>query len=89
MAERVAKAKSAETLASTFGAGILGFGIGALLAGFARRYAPWIILFGAALHGWGMYRMHTGKENIFGKILYWLCWVLLSGLIIYIATGFV
>lgn len=62
-------------LASTFGAGILGFGLGAL----------WIILFGAALHGWGMYRMRTGKETIFIKILYWLCWAILAGLIIYVA----
>lgn len=83
------KTKSVEMQASTIGAGVLGFGLGALLAGFVQQYAFWIIAFGIVLHSWGMYRMHTGKENIFSKILYWLCWAILAGLVIYMATGFV
>lgn len=81
-------AGSAEMRASVFGAGILGFGLGALLAGFIRPYSAFIILFGLGLHAWGMYRLHAGgKKDAFSDALYWFCWLVLAALAVYASMG--
>lgn len=89
-----------EELASTVGVGIIGFGLGALLANFIQQYAFGIILIGLIMHGWGMYRAHhrNKKErdhiNSISQIkvseiswinlLYWFCWIIIIGLAIYV-----
>ena len=47
-----------ELEASGLGAGMLGFGLGALFANSVELYAPWILLAGLIIHGWGMYSIH-------------------------------
>lgn len=82
-------------LASTSGAGILGFGLGAALAGYFGPYSYLIIAIGIAMHGWGMYNSSgmggtgraPGKNPLGGDWLYWLCWVLLALLAAYVAIG--
>ena len=59
---KLTKAKL-EELASTVGAGILGFGLGALLVNFIQQYTLWIILIGLIMHGWGMYRTHHQNKK--------------------------
>ncbi len=98
MSEKLTKTKVAE-IASTLGAGILGFGMGALLGDYIQQYSFWIILIGLIMHGWGMYKTHqnkkeSGHENSISQIklsefswinlLYWLCWVIIVGLAIYV-----
>ena len=53
------KAKASEFRASAFGAGIAGFGLGAMLAEYFQPLAVVVILAGFAVHGWGMYRIHV------------------------------
>ena len=60
MSERdLQKAKASEFRASAFGAGIAGFGLGAMLAEYFQPLAVVVILAGFAVHGWGMYRIHV------------------------------
>ena len=54
---------SKEITLSVFGAGILGFGLGILLAGYLQKFAIWLILIGIIMHGWGMYKMHSKNLN--------------------------
>jgi hypothetical protein len=61
MLEKLKKATPMELEIWMLGAGILGFGLGASLAGYAQQYSPWIILLGIILHGWGMYRIYSAK----------------------------
>lgn len=83
-------------LASTLGAGILGFGLGVFLENYFQQYVFWIILIGILMHGWGMYEVHqknkeSDHKNSISQIkrcefswtnlLYWLCWVIIFGLI--------
>ncbi|NJD78897.1 MAG: hypothetical protein FIB08_17695 [Candidatus Methanoperedens sp.] len=99
MPEKLTEVKLAE-LASTFGAGVLGFGLGALLADYFQQYALLIILLGLMMHGWGMYKTHlqSKKEGdhkdsnpqikpggfSWKNLLYLLCWVIIIGLAIYV-----
>ncbi|MCX9010729.1 MAG: hypothetical protein OIN66_06355 [Candidatus Methanoperedens sp.] len=99
MPEKLTEAKLAE-LASTFGAGVLGFGLGALLVDFVQQYALLIILIGLMMHGWGMYKTHLQNkkegdhkdstlqikpgEFSWINLLYWLCWIIIIGLAIYV-----
>lgn len=58
MLEKLNKATPSELLAWMFGAGVLGLGIGALLYGYIGQFALWVILIGAVIHGWAMYRIY-------------------------------
>lgn len=74
-----------EELASTVGAGTLGFGLGALLSNYIRQYAFGIILIGLIMHGWGMYGTHHQKKEIsWINLLYWFCWIIIIGLAVYV-----
>ncbi len=75
-----------EELASTVGAGILGFGLGALLSNYIQQYAFGIILIGLIMHGWGMYTTHhqNKKEISWINLLYWFCWIIIIGLAVYV-----
>lgn len=73
-------------LASSFGAGLLGGGLGALAAPYAGDLAIYALVAGALMHGWGMYDKHAierdlgRSEALWMKVLYWLCWAVLAGL---------
>ena len=73
-------------LTSSVGAGVLGFGLGLLLG----RWFPFsgipVLVVGLGLHTWGMldkHRLESGAavETWGSKAAYWVCWVLLAGLI--------
>lgn len=76
-------------LVSVLGVGFIGFGLGALFAGYVRQYEYLIILAGILVHGLAMYKIHSGgkEEHLWVKLLYWLCWVILTGLAVYIVVG--
>ena len=54
MRDPLRRATLLELEASGLGAGLLGFGLGALFARSLEWYAPWILLAGLIIHGWGM-----------------------------------
>ena len=59
--ERLTKATPIELQAWMWGAGILGFGLGAFLTGYVRAYALWIIVLGVVIHGVAMYKIYSRK----------------------------
>lgn len=84
-----ANAKSATRLkradrASSVGAGILGFGLGASVAENVAGFGISIILIGGVLHGWGMLSKHAIQKNTemdepaWSLFLYWGCWAALA-----------
>ncbi len=68
------------------GSGVLGVGLGILLAEDLRPIASILLLIGALLHGWGMWRKHHLQTSTkvelphWGIVLYWLCWLGLAAL---------
>ena len=79
------KIKLAE-LSSIFGASVIGFGLGLLFANYVQQYAVLIILVGIMMHGLGMYKTHSKKEERWINLLYWICWLILIGLAILVFT---
>ena len=77
-------------LTSSLGAGVLGVGIGVLAATYLARVALPLLIVGLVLHAWGMTDKHwiearTGVTDVWwSTALYWICWVLLGGLVIYV-----
>lgn len=71
-------------LASAAGAGLLGFGLGALVGAWLSAYASALIVFGALLHGWAMYARWRLERNValplWSTILFWACWIALGAL---------
>ena len=68
---------------SVIGAGILGFGLGALLSNFYSRFAWPMILIGIVMHSMGMYFVHKNKHDknwALSDTLYWICWIILLGI---------
>jgi hypothetical protein len=92
--QRMAHIKRAE-LASGVGAGVLGGGLGLLLAPYLGSYAIIILVLGAFLHGWGMLDKHrmdaeAASSSIWwSDLLYWVCWVALLLLAIYIVVDLI
>ena len=78
-------------LAGSAGAGVLGVGLGALLAQWVGPFAVLLLVLGVLLHGWGMvetHRLEAGAASpAWSKALYWVCWVLLAALMIWIGFG--
>jgi hypothetical protein len=75
-------------LSSAVGAGVLGVGLGALLASPLRGLAIPILVAGLVLHSWGMTDKHQ-LENARGEArprwstaLYWVCWLALGVLLV-------
>ena len=85
--------KQAE-LASAVGAGVLGLGVGALLALQVRPFLVPTLVVGGLLHIWGMWdkhRLEAEAESItpwWAKALYWICWIALAGLAVYLGRAF-
>jgi hypothetical protein len=83
----VSRQKRAE-LAGSAGAGVLGVGLGALLAQWAAPFAVALLVLWGLLHGWGMAEKHRLEAGAtlpaWSKALYWACWVLLAILMIWI-----
>ena len=52
-------AKYGDYLASLFGASIVAFGLGVLLADYFSDAVWLLIIAGTVLHGWGMYGTHV------------------------------
>jgi hypothetical protein len=85
----VSRAKKAD-LAGATGAGVLGAGLGVMLAEYATGAAPLLVLLGAVLHGWGMLEKRRIERDVaipaWSKALYWLCWAGLAALAAWIAA---
>jgi hypothetical protein len=73
-------------LASSLGAGLLGAGLGILVAPYIADLALLVLVVGALMHGWGMYDKRAIERDLgrpeasWMKALYWLCWAVLTGL---------
>lgn len=83
--QAVSRQRLAE-LSSAVGAGVIGLGLGALLASSVRALAVPILLAGLLMHAWGMTDKHR-LENVRGEqrpwwstTLYWVCWLGLAAL---------
>ncbi|HKQ29161.1 MAG TPA: hypothetical protein VJT77_11220 [Burkholderiales bacterium] len=77
-------------LAGATGAGVLGVGLGALLAQWTAQYAVPLLIVGVLLHGWGMLekqRLEAGVDvPLWSTALYWACWAVLAVLIVWIVV---
>ena len=79
-------------LTSSLGAGVLGLGIGVLIAGFLRGLGVPILIAGLLLHTWGMTDKHRleaaeGSPTVWWSTLfYWICWVFLGALAVYVVA---
>ena len=85
-----ASLKRAETT-SAIGAGVLGAGIGLMLAESLKAYAIPILSLGLVMHAWGMYDKHRLEKRSetarvwWATALYWLCWIALAALVVLVA----
>jgi uncharacterized membrane protein YecN with MAPEG domain len=75
-------------LASSTGAGVLGMGVGTLLAHWMSFHALPMVVVGVLLHGWGMLERHrldrAVEMPLWSRALFWLCWIVLAILMIWI-----
>ena len=77
-------------LTSGIGALVLGVGLGAM---FPRWFTPaaGLIALGASAHGFGMWDKHRLERQDVSRgpwvtALYWICWLLLAGLIVFLTV---
>jgi hypothetical protein len=81
--------KRAETT-SSIGAGVLGAGVGLMLAALLQGYAIPILVIGLVMHAWGMYDKHRLEvrsemaQPWWATLFYWVCWVALAALLVYV-----
>lgn len=72
-------------LTSSIGAGVLGVGLGALVASPLRGLEVVVIAVGLVLHLWGMIDNHRAERGTlqpaWATATYWLCWVGLVALV--------
>ena len=86
-----ASIKRAETT-SSIGAGVLGAGLGLMLADLLAAYALPIIAIGFVMHAWGMYDKHRldALSNVprvwWATAFYWVCWIALAALLVYVVA---
>lgn len=91
--ENKSRVKRAELL-SGVGAVVLGIGLGVLLSNFLKIYALPMLITGLVMHGLGMLFKHKFENESstarlwWAETLYWLCWVVLLGIIIYVITNY-
>lgn len=76
------------------GAGILGVGIGLVLVRWLQPYALPILIIGILSHGWAMWakkrieRQDNLAEPPWVVAAEWICWLMIAGLLIYVAASF-
>jgi hypothetical protein len=73
-------------LASSTGAGVLGFGLGALAERWVGALAVPTVVVGILLHATGMFSQHRlaaaeQPEPWWAAALYWFCWIALALLV--------
>lgn len=91
--ENKSRVKRAQLL-SGVGAVVLGIGLGILLSNFLKIYALPVLITGLVMHALGMFMQHkfdnesTTVRLWWAEILYWLCWFVLLGIIIYVITNY-
>lgn len=72
-------------LTSSIGAGVLGIGIGGLVASRLRGLELIVIAVGLVLHLWGMVDNHRAERGraqpAWATATYWLCWLGLVALV--------
>lgn len=79
-------------LAGSVGAGVLGAGLGVVLAKYIGGVGVLLIVVGGALHAAGMLDKHRLEKSEgeaplwWHAVLYWVCWVTLAGLLVYVAA---
>lgn len=82
----ISRIKLAE-LTSSLGAGVLGAGIGVLLAAWLGGLALPILAIGLVMHAWGMRDKHAleagAEQPSWATALYWACWLILAALALY------
>lgn len=77
-------------LTSGIGALVLGVGLGALFADWFASGAGLIVAAGATAHAFGMWDKHRLERHVDGAdgqwiaALYWTCWLLLAGLVLFL-----
>ena len=77
-------------LTSGIGALVLGVGLGALFADWFASGAGLIAVAGASAHAFGMWDKHRLERHVDGAdgqwiaALYWTCWLLLAGLVLFL-----
>lgn len=76
-------------LLSSIGAGVIGVGIGVMLANILAGYTLPILLLGLISHSLGMFQKHRLEQGRYVHIVwiesvYWLCWLALAVLLVYI-----
>ena len=79
-------------LTSGVGALVLGIGLGALFAMWVAPAAVLITVAGIGLHAFGMWDKHRSEASSHVETggwvlaLYWLCWLLLAGIVVFLAV---
>ena len=87
------RVKRAELL-SGVGAVVLGIGLGVLLSSFLKPFALPVLVTGLVMHALGMLLKHKYENEAatvrlwWAEILYWLCWAILLGIIIYVVINY-
>jgi hypothetical protein len=77
-------------LTSGVGALVLGVGLGALFVRWVGPAAGVVTLAGVVVHAFGMWAKHRLEEqtstsrNSLVTGLYWVCWLLLAGVLLYL-----
>lgn len=80
-------------LASSGGAALAGAGIGSLISSWLAPAAVAVAVLGLLLHGWSMLARHQAERRAgvalpwWSTVLFWACWVILSGLTLWLVSG--
>lgn len=75
------------------GAGVLGAGIALLFASSLQPFAVPALLIGILAHGWAMYakgrleRQSKMEQPKWAVAVEWVCWLMLTGLILYVGLA--
>ena len=79
-------------LAGSLGAGVLGAGLGVLLANYIGGAGVLLLVVGGTMHATVMLDKHRLEKSEgeaplwWHALLYWACWVTLGGLLLYVAV---